>query len=221
MTEKYRIVLADDHILFRHGLKGIIESSPGLRVIGEAGDGLELLELLRTLTPQMVIVDISMPNLRGIEAVREIKKHYPHLKVLILTMHKDRSYLQQALSTGADGYLLKEDTDPELYSAIEKIRQGKAYVSPHLTEGIIEDWEGVRRGDDSRSFQPEILTPREIEIIKLIADGKSSKEIGNLLFISVRTVERHRANIMNKLGIKKMADLVKYAIQKGYIEAGL
>ena len=221
MTDTYRIILADDHILFRRGLKGIIDGVKGLEVIGEVGDGLELLKLLRTKTPDMVIVDISMPNLRGIEAVRELKKQFPGVMVLILTMHKDRTYLHQAISAGAEGYLLKEDTDPELFSAIEKIRQGRTYVSPHLTEGMIEDWAEIRRGSAAGSLPPEILTPREKEVIKLIADGKSSKEIGNLLFISVRTVERHRANIMNKLGIKKMADLVKYAIQKGYVEAGL
>jgi DNA-binding NarL/FixJ family response regulator len=184
-------------------------------VIGEAGDGLELLKLLRTMTPHLVILDISMPNLRGIEAVREIRKQNPDLKVLILTMHKDRSYLHQAISAGADGYLLKEDADPDLFSAVERIRQGKIYVSPHLAEGMIEDWAQIRRGDAS-SIQPEVLTAREKEVIKLIADGKSSKEIADILFISVRTVERHRANIMDKLQIKKTADLVKYAIRQGY-----
>ncbi|MBI5634512.1 MAG: response regulator transcription factor [Nitrospirae bacterium] len=217
MTDTYRVVLADDHTLFRRGLKSIIESVAGLQVIGEAGDGLELLNLLRTMTPELVIVDISMPNLRGIEAVREIRKQYPDMKVLVLTMHKDRSYLHQAISAGADGYLLKEDADPDLFLAIERIRQGKIYVSPHLEEGMIEDWVQIRRGNVSRSSQIEVLTPREKEVIKLIADGKSSKEIGELLLISVRTVERHRANIMDKLQLKKTADLVKYAIQEKYI----
>lgn len=209
--------MADDHVLFRRGLKGIIESEAGLTVIGEAGDGLELLKLLHTMTPDLVIVDISMPNMRGIEAVREIRKQYPEVKVLVLTMHKDRSYLHQAISAGADGYLLKEDADPDLFSAIERIRQGKIYVSPHLAEGMIEDWAQIHRGDIRNSLQPEVLTPREKEVIKLIADGKSSREIADLLFISVRTVERHRANIMDKLQIRKTADLVKYAIQEKYI----
>jgi DNA-binding NarL/FixJ family response regulator len=217
MTETYRLVLADDHALFRRGLKSIIEHVDGFEVIGEAGDGLELLKLLRTVAPHMVIVDISMPNLRGIEAVRELKKQYPELKVLILTMHKDRAYLHQAISTGAEGYLLKEDTDPELFAAIEKIRRGEIYVSPHLTEGMTGDWAQFPRGDVRSSFPPETLTPREKEIIKLIADGKSSKEIGDLLFISGRTVERHRSNIMHKLQLRKTADLVKYALQEGYI----
>lgn len=217
MTETYRIVTADDHILFRSGLRGIIESEAGLEVIGEAGDGVELLKLLHAMTPDLVIVDISMPNMRGIEALREIRKLYPEVKVLVLTMHRDMSYLHQAITAGADGYLLKEDADPDLFLAIERIRQGKIYVSPHLSEGMIEDWAQIRRGDARTSLQPEVLTPREKEIIKLIADGKSSKEIGNLLFISIRTVERHRANIMDKLQIRKTADLVKYAIREKYI----
>jgi RNA polymerase sigma factor (sigma-70 family) len=216
-VEKYRIILADDHVLFRSGLKGIIENMPGLEVIGEAGDGLELLKLLRKTTPNMVIVDISMPNLRGIEAVREIRKQHPDVKVLVLTMHKDRSYLQQAISAGADGYLLKEDADPDLFSAIEGVRQGKIYVSPHLAQDTIQDWAHIRRRDVSSSFQPEVLTPREKEILKLIAEGKSSKEIGGLLAISERTVERHRSNIMDKLQLRKTADLVRYALQEGYI----
>jgi RNA polymerase sigma factor (sigma-70 family) len=190
---------------------------PGLEVIGEAGDGLELLKLLRKMTPHMVIVDISMPNLRGLEAVREIRKQYPDLKVLVLTMHKDRSYLQQAISAGAEGYLLKEDADPDLFSAIEGIRQGKIYVSPHLTQDMIQDWAQIQRGNISSTLHPELLTPREKEVLKLIAEGRSTKEIGELLAISERTVERHRSNIMDKLQVRKTADLVRYAIQEGYI----
>ena len=126
----FRVVVADDHVLFRQGLKRILEDIPNLEVIGEAKDGLELLNLLRGLTPQMIILDISMPNLRGLEAIHEIKTNHPKVKVLILTMHKDKDYLYQALSGGADGYLLKEDADDELFLAIEKIRNGKIYISP-------------------------------------------------------------------------------------------
>jgi DNA-binding NarL/FixJ family response regulator len=217
LADAYRIILADDHVLLRTGLKGIIESMAGLKVVGEAGDGLELLNLLRTITPDLVILDISMPNLRGIEAVSRIRSQYPGVKVLILTMHKDRTYLHQAITAGAAGYLLKEDADPDLFAAIEKIRQGKIYVSPHLAEDMLDDWAGMRRGEVNSSLQPDVLTSREKEVLKLIAEGRSSKEIADLLFISVRTVERHRANIMDKLQIRKIADLVKYAIQNGYI----
>ncbi len=211
----YRIILADDHVILRQGLKKIIEGRPDLEVIGEAGDGLELLHLVKQLMPQLVILDISMPNLRGIEAIREIKAVYPEAKTLILTMHKDSDYLYQGISAGADGYLLKEEADTELFSAIESIRGGRSYISAHLSEQTQKDWiQMCRHNQDLPST--DSLTTREKEILKLIAEGKSSKEIAELLFISFRTVERHRSNIMEKLKIKKTADLVRYALQKGY-----
>lgn len=209
---KYRLVLADDHALFRKGLRKILEEADDLEVIGEASDGLELLHLLKNMTPDMVILDISMPNLRGIEAIYEIKKMHPGTKVLMLTMHKDKEYLYQAISAGADGYFLKKDADAELFSAIEKIRKGSIYVSPSLSEESTGDWEQIRQG-----FRKPVLTIREREVLNLIAEGKSNKEVAEHLFISVHTAERHRANIMDKLNLKKTADLVRYAIQKGYI----
>lgn len=212
----YRIVVADDHNMFRQGLKRILSEMADLEVVGEVGDGLELLKRLNELTPHMVILDISMPNLRGIEAIREIKTIRPDAKILILTMHKDKEYLYQAISSGANGYLLKEDADTELFSAIETIRRGRIYLSPFLSEESKEDWAEIARGKRDLPFA-ESLTTREKQVLKLIAEGKSSKEIADLLFISVRTVERHRANIMEKLNLKKTADLVKYAIKKGYI----
>jgi DNA-binding NarL/FixJ family response regulator len=213
----YGIVLADDHVLVRQGLRRILEGMADLEVVGEANDGLELLNLLNQLTPHMVILDIFMPNLRGIEAIHEIKKIRPEVKVLILTMHKDKEYLYLALSAGAKGYLLKEDADKELFSAIEKIRQGKTYISPHFSEEVVDDLVRIGRGDAKAIFEIDPLTTREREVLKLIAEGKSSKEIGHLLFISVLTVNNHRANIMEKLNLNKATDLVKYAIRKGYI----
>jgi DNA-binding NarL/FixJ family response regulator len=208
-------VLADDHIILRQGVKKIIEESGDLKVIGEAGDGLELLDLLKRSNPDMVILDISMPNLRGIEAAREIKNAYPHIKILILTMHKKRDYVYYALSAGVDGYVLKEDTGSELFSAIETIRSGKTYVSSssamEMTEDLVQYYLGERKASS------EALTAREKEVLKLIAEGKSSKEIASLLFISVYTVNNHRANIIKKLKLKRTADLVRYAIDKGYV----
>jgi DNA-binding NarL/FixJ family response regulator len=186
-------------------------------VVGEASDGLELLGLLNRLSPDMVILDVSMPRLRGIEAIHEIKTMRPEVSILMLTMHKDREYLYLALSAGAKGYLLKEDADRDLFSAIEKIRQGKTYVSPYLSEELLDDLVQIGKGDGKSPFEVDPLTTREREVVKLIAEGKSSKEIADLLFISARTVDNHRANIMEKLNLKKAADLVKYAIQKGYI----
>ncbi len=215
--DSYHIVLVDDHVMFRQGLKRILEERSGFEVVGEVDCGLELLKLLEKLVPDLIVLDISMPNLRGLEAIHEIKMNHPNVKILVLTMHKDKEYLHQAVSAGAEGYLLKEDADSELFSAIDRVRQGKIYVSPKLSEGLTEDWVKMTRGNHRPSFETERLTTREREVLKMIAEGKSSKEIGELLFISVRTVERHRANIMEKLNLKKSAGLVKYAIQKGYI----
>jgi DNA-binding NarL/FixJ family response regulator len=202
---RYRLLLVDDHLLFRQGLRRLIEDIADLEVIGEAGDGLELLSLLKSFVPDMIILDISMPNLRGIEAISRVKTKCPGVKVLILSMH--REYLHQALAAGADGYLLKEDTERVLLTTIEKIRQGKTFISPRLAEEVAA----------VTASPSEPLSLREREVLKLIAEGKSNKEIGDLLFISVRTVESHRAAIIGKLKIKSTADLVKYAIQKGYV----
>lgn len=199
----YRIALADDHALIRQGMARIIEEDADLQVVGEAGDGYELLTLLQEMNPDMVIVDVSMPNLRGIEAIREIRKRHSRLHILVLTMHKE--YLHQALAAGADGYLLKEDVDRELFAAIRHIRQGKTYVSPRLPRELV------------RGHGASPLSLREQQVLRLIARGKSNRDIGETLFISVRTVESHRAAILKKLKQSCTAGLVKYAIEKGFI----
>jgi len=204
--------LADDHALIRQGIRKILEEKRGLEVVGEAGDGLQACDLLNRLNPDMVILDISMPNMRGVEAISEIKKTNSRVSILILTMHKTIEYLQQCLTAGAHGYLLKEDATGELFSAIEKIREGKRYVSPSLTKDLLDLW-----GKTSGGFQKRSLTTREREIIKLIAEGKSSNEIATVLSVSVHTVGRHRANIKAKLHLDKTADLVRYALEMGYI----
>ena len=211
----YRIVLADDHVLVRQGFRRILTGVGDLEVVGEASDGLDLLDLLHHVKPHLVVLDIFMPNLRGIEAIHEIKKIHSDVDVLILTMHKDKEYLYLALSAGAKGYLLKEDADKELFSAIKKVRQGKTYISPYFSEGVADDLVQIGRGKTVLDIDP--LTPREREVLKMIAEGKSSKEIANLLSISAFTVNNHRASIMEKLKLNKATDLVKYAIRKGYI----
>lgn len=202
--ENYRIVIADDHPLIRQGLRKVIEGMPGFEVVGEAGDGLSLLGLFETTRPDMVILDISMPNLRGIEAISLVKNYKPFIKILVYSMHKE--YFRQAMAAGAEGYLVKEDADKELFSAIESIRQGQRYLSPRLVEA---EAGGRARGEE--------LTAREKQILKLVAGGKSNREIADVLAISVRTVESHRAFIIRKLNLKKTADLVRYAMEKGYI----
>jgi DNA-binding NarL/FixJ family response regulator len=214
--QTYRIILADDHVIFRQGMKRLIEEEPGLEVIGEVNDGSELLERLNDLKPDLVILDISMPGTGGIEAAHEIRKRYPHLKVLVLTMHKKKEYLYHAISAGAQGYLVKEDSDIELFSAIETIRNGGVYVTHLLTGELAEDLSNLFKGN--RKLFVESLSKREREVLKLIAEGKLNKEIADLLFISVRTVENHRANILRKLKLKKTAELVRYAIGHGIVE---
>jgi DNA-binding NarL/FixJ family response regulator len=213
----YRVILADDHVLVRQGLKRILAETGDLEVVGEAGDGLELLDILTKSPADMVVLDISMPRMRGIEAIPEIKALYPDVAILVLTMHKDMEYLYLALSSGAKGYVLKDDADKELFAAIARVREGRTYVSPHFSDELVDDLVRTGRGEGKRNFDTDPLSPRERQIVKLIAEGKSSREIAEFLFISVRTVDNHRARIMEKLNLKKATDLVKYAIQKGYV----
>ena len=211
----YSIVLADDHAIFRHGVRKIIEEMVNFKIIGEAGNGLVLLKLLRSVTPDLIILDISMPNLRGLETIYKIKAIHPDTKILILTMHKNPEYFHRAFSEGTNGYLLKEDTGEELLSAIETILQGNTYISPHFntqSKGFLSmGYCGV-----ISSSRP--LTQRQKHVVKLMAEGNSNKNISEILSIHVRTVENHRANIMKRLNFKNTSDLIKYAIQNGYIE---
>lgn len=213
---RLRLIVADDHVMFRKGLRRILEKDQDIQIVEETGDGLELLRILKTVTSDLVILDLSMPGLRGIEAIHEIRKSFPGVRVLVLTMHKEREFVHQALAAGAQGYLLKEDTDTDLFLAIKRIGEGKTYLSPNLTAGMEPEWILTIGGDFPPSAQRELLTIREREVLKLIAEGNSSKRIGELLFISFRTVNRHRSSIMRKLHLNKSIDLVKYAIQNGY-----
>lgn len=209
--ELTKIVLADDHALIRHGIRRIIEEKASLQVIGEAGDGLELLEVLKRSTPHMIVLDISMPNMRGLEAIKAIKKLCPKVKILILTMHKNDQLLCSAISAGANGYLLKEDSDTELLPAIATVLQGQVYVSPCLSRDFAENLEQI-----CRKSQHPPLTSREKQILQRVVEGETSKEIAELLGISKRTVEHHRANLTKKLKIKSTAALTKFAIREGY-----
>jgi DNA-binding NarL/FixJ family response regulator len=215
MMEPYRIVLADDHALFRRGMRKIIDDVPGMEVIGEANDGLELLEMLKKLTPDLVVLDISMPNLRGVEATREIRTLYPRTKVLILTMHKNKEYLYHAIASGANGYMLKEDSDEELLLAVETICKGGTYVTQKLTGAMAHDLSRAISGKDP--VPANSLTSREREIIRFIVKGKTNAEIAATLSISTRTVETHRANLMKKMKVKKIAELVRYAVEHGIV----
>jgi DNA-binding NarL/FixJ family response regulator len=202
--ERYRIIIADDHALFRQGLSRIIEGVGDLEVVGEAGDGLELLGLLAESPANLVILDLSMPKLRGLEAIRQIRERFTEVRVLVLTMHKE--YLHEALCAGASGYLVKEDADRELFTALERIRQGGVYISPRL------------RDDGTAGAHPagETLSHREREVLQLIVEGKSNRDVADILLLSVRTVEAHRASILHKLDLKNTAELVRYAMGNGH-----
>ncbi len=212
--DTYRLVLADDHVIIRQGMKRLIEDMDGLEVVGEASNGIELIEILPESRPDMVILDVSMPKKNGIVTTKEIKRDFPEVKVLIMTMHKSREYLDASLSAGADGYMLKEDSDIELLSAINTIKKGDRYVNGNLAIELAEQLIN-NQGDEGPAL--EILSRREVEILTLLAQGRKNGDIAVRLCISKRTVEGHRAKIMKKLNMKKIADLVRYAIQKNLL----
>jgi len=217
VTTPCRIILADDHVVVRQGLKGLIDGESELTVVGEADDGIQLLALLRSVSADIVVLDISMPHLRGIELIREIKAIRPLVKILMLTMHGEIALLAAAMSSGASGYVLKEDAVEQMLEAIGRIREGGMYVSPKMSDAVAADWAELLSGVRSLNRNHDLLTVREREVLKLAAEGNSSREIAGLLHISQRTAEHHRSSIMRKLGLKGTADLVKYAIANGYL----
>jgi DNA-binding NarL/FixJ family response regulator len=202
--------------MMREGIRSLIDAVENLEVIGEAGDGLALLNLLKKRSPNMVILDISMPGMRGLEAAREIKALNPDIHVLILSMHKSEEFLSMALAAGARGYLLKEDSGGELLTAIDRIRNGRTYLSKKLASEFPEAIISICRGNHGSPRDP--LTPRERHVLQLIAEGYTDRQISDKLCISVRTVHRHHANIRSKLDLRRTAELVRYAIAHGYID---
>ncbi len=210
-----KIILTDDHDIFREGMKSLLKKDSGLKVVGEAKNGIELLTILKSVECDLVVVDIAMPGMDGLTALREINKKYPKLKVLVLSMLNDYSHFVQAKSLGASGFLAKDDAGDELVPAIGKIMNGKWYVSPSVTTLLAErQIHGVESG---KTPSIEILTKREKQVLGLIALGKTNKIIAEELSISIHTAENHRAHLSEKLGIKNAASLVKYAIEKGLI----
>jgi DNA-binding NarL/FixJ family response regulator len=214
---EYTIILADDHAMMREGIRQLIDGVDGIRVIAETGDGLDLLKLIKKKRPDMVILDVSMPGLRGIEATSEMLSLYPDIKVLILSMHKREEFLSMALNAGAQGYLLKEDSGNELLQAIDRIRKGQTYLSRKLANEFPSAIISICRGDHQPDAEP--LTQRERQVLQLIAEGHTDRQISDRLCISIRTAHRHHANIRAKLKLKRTADLVRYAIAQGYISS--
>jgi len=210
----YRIILADDHNIFRAGLKSLIEKDPEFKVVAEAKDGEQLLERLQSIKGDLIVLDLSMPNMDGLTTLNEIRKKYPKIKILVLTMLKDPEHLKYALKHGAHGYLLKDDAYDQLLMGSKLIlKKGKQFISPSISSVVTDQY--IRSMDEVDVPSLEILTKREQQILKLVASGFPNKNIANKLKISVRTVETHRANLSNKLGLKNTAALVKYALAKG------
>jgi two-component system response regulator NreC len=211
-----RILLADDHGIVRRGLKSLLESQPGLEVVGEAADGLEALRLCSELSPDLLIVDISMPLMNGIEVASRAQKVEPAPAVIILSMHADESYIMRALGAGARGYLVKDATDEDLLPAVRAVAAGKPFFSPTVAAVLMEDYvRQLRARGLSDSY--ELLTDREREVLQLLAEGRSNKEVASLLDVGLSTVETHRANLMQKLNLHNTAEIVLYAVRKGII----
>ena len=212
-----RLLLADDHTLVRAGLRKLLESMPDMQVVGEAGDGLELLTLAAELQPHLVLMDIAMPGLNGLEATARLVKAWPGIGVLILSMHQNEEYVRQALRSGAVAYLLKDAAPLELELALKAVLRGETYLSPAVSKGVLSDYVHRLRHDE----QPgQTLTARQREVLQLIAEGQSSKEIARRLNLSVKTVESHRSQLMKQLDIHKVAGLVRYALRVGVVTAG-
>jgi len=216
MSQKYRVVIAEDHTILREGLKSLLSSSPDFEVIGEAGDGREAIRCVEKCKPNLILVDLSMPRMNGIDAIREIKRRFPETKILVLTVHKTEEYILATLKAGADGYVLKDATHAELMIAVKNVLSGKHYISPGISEKVIEGYLEGRKTLKTRTSW-ETLTQREREILKLIAEGYKNKEIADYLCISPKTVEKHRANLMEKLGLHNVQALTALAIEKGLV----
>jgi DNA-binding NarL/FixJ family response regulator len=206
-----KIILADDHKIVRQGLRTMLESEADIEVIGEADDGRMAVRLARELSPQVIIMDVGMPDLNGIEATRQVLAESPGIKVIALSMHCDRRFVMNMLKAGASGYLLKDSAFEELATAIRMVLGGKVYLSTEIANIVVKDY--LQGGGDESVFS--VLTPREREVLQLMAEGKSSRQIADHLIISVKTVETHRMQIMHKLQIFSVAELTKYAIREG------
>jgi len=208
-----RIIIVDDHGIVREGLKSLLQNQSDMEVVGEGQDGQVAVDLAEQLTPDMVIMDMSMPNLNGIEATRLILQHNPNIKVVILSMHSDRHIVKETLEAGASAYVLKSNLFDEMLRALETVAKGGRYLSPRITDVVIDDY--VSKSTEGESVKTIKLTSRERQIVQLVAEGKSIKEIALILHISPKTADSNRRQIMNKLGFSGVAELTKYAIREG------
>jgi len=209
------IVLADDHQVVRHGLRVLLEAEPEFRIVGEAGDGLEALEMLERLQPDVLVLDLMMPGMNGLEVTRQASQRSPRTGIVILSMHTNEAYVLEALRAGAKAYVLKSSTSDELVSAVREVAVGRRYLSSPLSERAIEAY--TQRAEAAAMDSYEMLTTREREVLQLAAEGHTSAETAARLSISPRTAETHRANLMRKLGLRTQADLIRYALRRGIV----
>lgn len=216
-SENYNILLADDHVLIRHGIKNIIKMDEKLQVVGEVSNGKDLMEFLEDSEVDMIILDISMPGIGGMEATGMVKSKYPWIKILMLTMHKNKQYFYNAMAAGADGYLMKDDSDQELLVAIAKVLSGKSYISPNMVDDFADDVISMYRTEKKSPFQE--LTKREKEILQLVVNGMTSRKMAEHLNLSQRTIDHHRSNLLRKFNKKNSIDLVNYAVRNGFVVA--
>jgi two-component system response regulator NreC len=211
-----RILLADDHTVVRKGLRLLLESQPDFQVIADAANGRETVALAERHTPDVVVMDVAMPELNGIEAARQISAKLPHTAIVFLSMHSDEGYVLKALKSGARAYLLKDSAENDLINAVKAVREGKAFFSPAISKMLIEDYmRQMRQRAVEDSY--DLLTTREREILQLFAEGKNNKDVANMLNLSLYTVETHRSNILKKLNLHSTAELILYAVRKGVI----
>ena len=216
MKKPFSIVIAEDHTILREGLKSLLSSHPDLKIVGEAGDGLEAIRCVQNHSPDMILLDLSMPKMTGLDAIKEIKRINAATKIIVLTVHRTEEYILAALQAGADGYVLKDAHSAELLTAIRHVLDGRRYLSPSISGTIID---GLLQGKKASTIRSawDTLTQRDREILKLIAEGHKNKEIADLLCISLKTVEKHRANLMQKLDLHNVASLTALAAEKGLI----
>jgi len=217
MSQKIGILIADDHTLLRNGIRALLEDEQDMVIVGEANDGREAVRLAAQLKPNVILMDIAMPLLNGLEATRQIKREHPEINVLVLTMYDHEEYFRQMLEVGASGYIIKRAAANELVAAIRAVYNGEAILSPVITRLLLEDYLN-RDSFTKEEDDPNALSSRESEVLQLIAEGKTSREIAEILNLSVKTVQSHRTNLMQKLGLHDRGDLIKYAIQKKIIE---
>ncbi|MFZ2161172.1 MAG: response regulator transcription factor [Sideroxyarcus sp.] len=216
MIEKKRIVIVEDHTLLRAGLRALLAQDPDIEIVGEADNGRDAIQLIGAKSPHLVLTDLSMPGMNGIEAIVDIKRRFPEVRVLVLTVHKTDEYIHESLRAGADGYILKDASHDELRIAIRSVLNGKTYLSPDISSKVIHGYLGTDKAN-TPSSPWDTLTHREREVLKLVAEGHPNKFIADYFCLSIKTVEKHRSNLMKKLDLHNASMLTAYAIEKGLI----